>query len=96
MQNHNSKISSPPPKNPSSYPRRSKGGSYSKERETSQPVATGFRMEESSPRIISGEGCFTSAERPVMYHGGDMFSETKPLQIHASAKQNITSNKVAK
>ncbi|KAF2572280.1 hypothetical protein F2Q70_00000282 [Brassica cretica] len=80
---------------------------------SSQPVASGFQMEDSSPRIISREGCFASAgwaaamhlyndptvdvsERPVMYHGGDVLNEAKPLQIQASGKQDTTSTKVAK
>ncbi|KAG5381755.1 hypothetical protein IGI04_033225 [Brassica rapa subsp. trilocularis] len=120
MQNHNSEISSLPPKNPSSNGRRSRGSSHSNEGQTSKPVASSFQMEDSSPRIIFREGCFTSAgyqllsnrwaaamhlyndptvdvsERPVMYHGGDVLNEAKPLQIQASGKQDITSTKVAK
>ncbi|XP_022559095.2 uncharacterized protein LOC111206462 [Brassica napus] len=36
------------------------------------------------------------SERPVMYHGGDVLNEAKPLQIQASGKQDTTSTKVAK
>ncbi|CAA7060739.1 unnamed protein product, partial [Microthlaspi erraticum] len=67
MQNPNSSMVDPtsapkrytPPnqRNRSSNRRRSRGSSIGNEGERSQPVAVGFQKENSSPRIISPEGC---------------------------------------
>ncbi|XP_024007462.1 uncharacterized protein LOC18013075 isoform X2 [Eutrema salsugineum] len=50
----------PNQRNRSSNRRRSRGSSNSNEGERSQPDAAGFHRENSSPRIISLEGCSTS------------------------------------
>uniref|UniRef100_A0A1J3F5P7 Uncharacterized protein n=2 Tax=Noccaea caerulescens TaxID=107243 RepID=A0A1J3F5P7_NOCCA len=47
----------PNQRNRSSNRRRSRGSSIGNEGERSQPVAVGIQRENSSPRIISPEGC---------------------------------------
>ncbi|KAG7533361.1 hypothetical protein ISN45_Aa08g009960 [Arabidopsis thaliana x Arabidopsis arenosa] len=50
----------PNQRNRSSNRRRSRGSFHSNDGESSQPVAVGFQRENSSPKIISLEGCSRS------------------------------------